>query len=67
MAKALARQTFCWLPPDSSLAFCRGLWHLMSSRRTYSSVSAAHAPLVAHLEQAPEERPQVLAPGSAWR
>ena len=30
-ANALARQTFCWLPPESSLAFCFELVHLIFS------------------------------------
>ena len=30
-AKAFARQTFCWLPPESSFAFCLELVHLMAS------------------------------------
>ena len=38
----------------------RGPVHLMSSMPMYSSVSVAHAPLVAHLDEPPEERPQVL-------
>ncbi len=59
-AKALARQTFCWLPPESSLAFWLGLWHLMSSRRTYSSVRLFMPRSSRTLSRPPEERAQVL-------
>ena len=34
-ANAFARQIFCWLPPESSLAFCRELVHLIISSLMY--------------------------------
>ena len=39
-ANALARQTFCWLPPESSFAFCVEPVHLMASASMYFCVTA---------------------------
>ena len=38
-AKALARQTFCWFPPESSAALCPGPVHLISRASMYRSAS----------------------------
>ena len=52
-AKALARQTFCWLPPESSFAFCLELVHLIFSSSIYLSVTSRMAFSSRHLTRPP--------------
>ena len=52
-AKALARQIFCWLPPESSRAFCLEPVHLIISSSMYLSVTSLMAFSSLHLISPP--------------
>ena len=52
-AKALARQTFCWLPPESSIALCFGPVQRISRDFIYSLVHSSIALSSRHFTKPP--------------